>query len=115
MFNKEHFGEDVEQPPDEATKNTTNEKAGTTTIDIDIFIIKTIQEFVFFFSFMFLFHYLKKTMFPKGTKKTESYYILICFIVVNVIVNMVKVIIYLKKILSKNCSFEFLNSNEDTL
>ena len=114
MFNKEHFEEGF-TPLAEDKTTTTNEKPGTTTIDIDIFIIKTVQEFVFFFSFMFLFHYLKKTMFPKGTKKTESYYILIGFIVLNVIVNMVKVIIYLKKILSKNCSFEFLNGNDGTL
>jgi hypothetical protein len=114
MFIKERLIEGF-QTPAEDTTTTNNEKPGTTTIDIDIFIIKTIQEFVFFFSFMFLFHYLKKTMFPKGTKRTESYYILIGFIVLNVIVNMVKVIIYLKKILSNNCSFKFLNSNDDTL
>jgi hypothetical protein len=113
MFNKEHFDEDV-QTPAEDTTTTNNEKPGTT-IDIDIFIIKTIQEFVFFFSFMFLFHYLKKRMFPKGTKRTEAYYILIGFIVLNVIVNMVKVIIYLKKILTNNCSFKFLNNNDETL
>jgi hypothetical protein len=111
MFNKEHYEEVVATPT--ASKTATNNvKAGTTTIDIDIFIIKTIQEFVFFFSFMFLFHYLKKRMFPAGAKKTEAYYILIGFIVLNIIVNMVKVIIYLKKILSKNCSFEFLNGDD---
>jgi len=111
MFNKKHLREGFQDTAD-ATKNTTNEKPGTTTIDIDIFIIKTIQEFVFFFSFMFSFHYLKKRMFPAGAKKTEAYYILIGFIVLNIIVNMVKVIIYLKKILSKNCSFEFLNGDD---
>ena len=114
MFNKEFLREGFQTPAEDKT-TTNNDKAGTTTIDIDIFIIKTVQEFVFFFSFMFLFHYLKKTMFPKGTKRTESYYILIGFIVLNVIVNMVKVIIYLKKILSNNCNFKFLNSDGDTL
>jgi hypothetical protein len=77
-------------------------------IETDIFIIKTIQEFVFFFSIMFILHYLKKTMFPKGSKHNESYYIIIGFIVLNIIVNTIKSIIFLKKILKNNCNFKFI-------
>ena len=84
----------------------------TTTIDFDIFIIKTVQEFMFFFSIMFILYYVKKKVghLTKNKKDTE-FYIVIGLIVLNVIVNTVKIIIFMKKILKNNCNFSFLNDD----
>jgi hypothetical protein len=90
--------------------NTTavTEATKTTTIDFDIFIIKTVQEFMFFFSIMFILYYVKKKVgkITKNNRDTE-YYIVIGLIVLNVIVNTVKVIIFLKKILENQCGVDF--------
>ena len=81
--------------------NANNNK--TTTIDFDIFIIKTIQEFMFFFSIMFILNYLKKNIRKLAKKRTTKYYIVVSLIVLNIIVNIIKVIIFLKKIIENQC------------
>jgi len=79
--------------PDVNDENANNK---TTTIDFDIFIIKTVQEFMFFFSIMFILYYVKKKV-SKITKNKRDieYYMIIGLIVLNIIVNTVKVIIFL--------------------
>lgn len=91
--------------PDVNDENANNK---TTTIDFDIFIIKTVQEFMFFFSIMFILYYVKKKV-SKITKNKRDieYYMIIGLIVLNIIVNTVKVIIFLKKILENQCGTIF--------
>ena len=94
----------------EPVANAENANNKKTTIDFDIFIIKTIQEFMFFFSVMFILYYVKKKVgsLTKNKRDTE-YYIVIGLIVLNVIVNTVKVIIFLKKILESQCGIFLFN------
>jgi hypothetical protein len=89
-------------------ENENNNQQKTTTIDIDIFIIKTVQEFMFFFSIMFILYYLKKKVSKLTKKRDTEYYIVIGLIVLNIIVNTVKVIIFLKKILENQCGITIL-------
>jgi hypothetical protein len=91
--------------------NTSSDKTkNVTTIDVDIFLIKTVQEFMFFFSIMFILYYVKKKV-GKITKEKRDieYYMIIGLIVLNIIVNTIKIIIFLKKIITNNCNFKFLN------
>jgi hypothetical protein len=92
----------------ENPENAENVNNKTTTIDFDIFIIKTVQEFMFFFSIMFILYYVKKKV-SKITKNKRDieYYMIIGLIVLNIIVNTVKVIIFLKKILENQCGTIF--------
>lgn len=81
----------------------------------NLFIIKTIQEFVFFFSIMFFLHYLRKLFIAQGGKKYKTeYYFVMLLLVINVIVNTTKVITFIKHILKENCGFN-KNENENTI
>lgn len=94
----------------EPVANAENANNKKTTIDFDIFIIKTIQEFMFFFSIMFILYYVKKKVGSLTKNKRDiEYYIVIGLIVLNVIVNTVKVIIFLKKILESQCGIFLFN------
>ena len=87
--------------------NTSSDKTkNVTTIDVDIFLIKTVQEFMFFFSIMFILYYVKRKV-GKITKEKRDieYYMIIGLIVLNIIVNTIKIIIFLKKIITNNCNF----------
>lgn len=73
-------------------------------IEVSILIIKSIQEFMFFFSIMFILNYVKKKVNIRVNNKRQiEYYIVIALIVLNIIINTIKVIFLLKKLLKNQC------------